>query len=476
MRNRILVAAFAALVGCGGNDVTCGDGTTLVDGVCQASGSAGGDTCGSGTMLSGTTCVPVNGGSGVIAGSPTISDLMTNGAGVAGGATFQIDGNGFAGDNVTETAVFFGETQDSNCLAALYQVTPTQIFGEVPQFCDINVTVTVATNVGAATTPFHYDAIFAADGEGGGNFGGAGELWIIDPFSATAFDFGPLMETTESTAYGISGIAFDGSGTLWGVTTGDSDGDDGTSQLVTIDPSTPDISTVSVVGDVTDAAGNAYTVDDIKFVNGVLYGWAYIFSDGDSQQGLITIDLASGSASIVGTPAEEGFGLGGLLVDGSGAMWVAANGAGSDDVSVVPATGEIDSIDPMTGTVTAGSNALDWPIGAPINAMDYFATVQSSVAVVDNGIYGLVNNAQISGETLAVIDPASGDVEPVFELPAQSLQQSAVDGIAIPSSPTVSIAIAKKAHAAKAQQLKTVAPPKRAAGMNGAHLTHRHYR
>src|SRR6185503_15658892 len=97
MRTRILVA-FAALVGCGGNDVTCGDGTTEVNGVCQADGSgATGDTCGSGTMLMGTMCVPT----GTPAGAPTVTMMSPNDGGITGGGTFEIDGTGFAGENVT---------------------------------------------------------------------------------------------------------------------------------------------------------------------------------------------------------------------------------------------------------------------------------------------------------------------------------------------------------------------------------------
>src|SRR5580693_5740246 len=122
MRIRISVAAIAALVGCGsnnGNNVTCGDGTTLVDGVCEVgsggSGSGGGgDTCGSGTMLQGTTCVATGGGN---AGTPTISMITPGEAGVMGGGPFLIDGTGFDGDNVTSLDVFFGDTTNMNCEA-----------------------------------------------------------------------------------------------------------------------------------------------------------------------------------------------------------------------------------------------------------------------------------------------------------------------------------------------------------------------
>ncbi len=487
MRTRILVAALAALVGCGSdNNVTCGDGTTLVNGVCElgsgSSGSNTGDTCGSGTTLQGTTCVATGGGGD--ASAPSITSIDPPDTGVSGLTPFEIVGTGFAGDNVTSLSVFFGDTTNMACQAPVILATATTIAGQIPPFCDINVTITVTTNLGAATTPFHYDAIFAADGDGGGNFGGNGELWVIDPFTTTALDFGPLLDAGDDAAYGISGLAFDTTGTLWGVTTGDSEGDaDTTSQLVTIDPTTPMQSTVTVIGDITDADGDIFSVNDIKLVNGTLYGWAYIFTeDDDQQQSLITIDMTTGVATIVGTPAELTFGRGGLVVDGSNMMWVAANGAGADTNSLVPATGELDSVDPTSGVITASANVLDWPIGSPVNAMEYFAAAQVVIGVVDNGSYGVINAdtadgevATIFGETLATIDTSTGDVGSVFELPAVTGGQSAVDGIAIPSSTTATLQIADKARSLEPQQLKSGSTPAKSA-FRGAHAARRVYR
>ena len=169
-------------------------------------------------MLQGTTCVPAGGGD---AAAPTISDIMPPDTGVSGTTEFEIDGTGFAGDNVTSLTVFFGDPTNMNCEAIIGPASPTLIVGEVPAFCqDINVPVRVTTNLGTATIAFHYDAIFAADGDGGGNVGFGGELWVIDPFTTTAFDFGPILDA-NGTDYPISGLTFDTTGKLWGVTTGD---------------------------------------------------------------------------------------------------------------------------------------------------------------------------------------------------------------------------------------------------------------
>jgi len=460
MRNRILVAAFAVLVGCGGNDVTCGDGTTLVDGVCQSTGgSGGGDTCGPGTMESGTTCVPVDGGSGMIAGAPAISDLMVQSTGIAGGGVFEVDGTGFAGDNVTGIQVFFGDPTNVNCLAALYQVAPTQIFGVVPFFCDINVNVSVSTNIGTATTPFHYDGIFAADGDGGGqaNFGFGGELWVIDPFTEQAFDFGPLLDSTGEIDYAISGLAFDASGKLWGVTTGNNpDSDtDGVSQLVAIDPETPDQSTVTVVGDLTDGT-DGYVVTDIKISNGVMYGWAYDVSGETETQSLVSIDMASGAVTVLGTPVNATFFTGGFSIDDMGTTLVAANSATADSDPQIQTTGELDTADLTTGALTDTGTPLDWAFPSGVESMDFFGTVGLTVGVLDNAVFGAFeSDPSAFGETLAIIDPtgpANGGsvVNEVFELPSLStLSPSAVDGIAIPGSPTAQLQIAhKKLHPA----------------------------
>src|SRR5205823_14662245 len=146
-------------------------------------------------------------------GTPTITQMSPDNAGVAGLALFTIDGTGFAGADVTALHVFFGDTTlDPNgglgpCEAQIGAATATEITGEVPVFCNLNVQVTVQTNIGSATTAFHYDALFAADGDGGNSFGQPGDLYIIDPFNLLWGDLGPLADTGNGT-YGVTGLAF----------------------------------------------------------------------------------------------------------------------------------------------------------------------------------------------------------------------------------------------------------------------------
>ncbi|HEX4449887.1 MAG TPA: IPT/TIG domain-containing protein [Kofleriaceae bacterium] len=488
------MVAIAALVGCGsnGNNVTCGDGTTLVDGVCEAgSGGSGGggDTCGSGTMLQGTTCVATGGGD---ASAPAITSLSPSEAGVMGGGPFLIEGTGFDGDNVTSLDVYFGETADTNCEAELVVATATEISGVVPPFCDINVTVSVVTNLGTATTPFHYDAVFAADGDNFANsafqasFGG--ELWVIDPFSTSAYDFGPIVDA-NGTDYPIGGLAFDSTGTLWAVTTGlGTDGDiDGVSQLATLDPVGANGPTMTIIGDTVDASQDGYFVRDLKMIGGTLYGYGYdITAD---TEGLVTIDPTSGAVTVVGTPVaqddSEPFYSAGVAYDGTN-TYVAAHLAGSDATD--EGTGELDTADLTTGALTAGSNALDWPVGAPIGGMDVLTLATQNgpqafvLAVIDDSTYGayqaLENESTntIFGQFLAVIDPtaASGAVvNPQFAMPAsyQFGAEAAVGAIAVPSSTTQTLQVARPLVTSKWQQLAASTKPSFAAPANPRAVT-----
>src|SRR5579871_6251305 len=129
------LAVFAALVGCGSSNNNV--------------------TCGAGTMLVGCACVPVGSGSD---SAPTIASIDPTEAGAFGGTPFKLTGTGFSAD----TKVFFGDTTNPACQATLATVAETEIDGTVPTFCGFDVTVSAITAAGTATTPFRYDAIFAA--------------------------------------------------------------------------------------------------------------------------------------------------------------------------------------------------------------------------------------------------------------------------------------------------------------------------
>src|SRR5271170_3061222 len=110
MRNWIVLGGivFTAACGSSGTDIKCGDGTTEDNGQCVPSGS-GSLTCGAGTQVdsTGTMCIPTPPGA---TGAPTITMITPNEAGASGNQLFEIDGTGFAGDDVTSLHVYFGPT------------------------------------------------------------------------------------------------------------------------------------------------------------------------------------------------------------------------------------------------------------------------------------------------------------------------------------------------------------------------------
>jgi hypothetical protein len=431
MRTLLWMGLAAAVAACGGgDDTTCGTGTVERDGMCVPVEGSGTDvTCGAGTHLDNGTCVPDDNGE---AAAPTVASIDPPSAGIAGSVLFTITGTGFAGTNVSDLHVFFGDPTDMNCEAQLGAATATTLSGEVPSDCTLStsVTVTVQTNLGSATIPFNYEMIFAADGDGGGQFGAGGELWVLDPYLGLTFDLGQIQDADQN-AFAFTGLDFDTNGTMYMMTTGDSPADAGVSQLLAFDLAA---NTVTIVGDAVDTNDNGYFMSDIKFVGGTLYGWGYTFTDTDTVRRFVSIDIATGAVTPIGADTIDETFTGALAVDGTGALLGAADGAGADADSVYPMTGEVNTIDTATGNHSQAA-VLDWPVGSPIMAMTTFQAAQPLIlGVVDNGTYGVWNTTQLFGETLALIDVANETVQPILELPAVTGMQSHVDALAVPPS------------------------------------------
>ena len=457
MRTKLLITGLAAAVAaCGGDNTTCGTGTTKMGGECVATGNGGSGndtTCGTGTHLMGTMCVPDD---NTVAAAPTISMMDPVEAGISGGGLFTITGTGFNGSNVTDLHVFFGDPTDANCEATLGAASATQLSGQVPFACSLSpsVTVTVTTNVGSATTPFNYDMIFAGDGLGGANVFDntvvdGGSVYVIDPFAAKSFSLGTPTDA-DGNAYSYGGMDFDATGKLFAATTGFGTSDaNGTSQLLVFDLAAQSL---TVVGDITDADGTAYNIADIKFSGGTLYGWANFDLDGagsGTQTGstLISIDTTTGAATVIGDPTtvaltDTAF-LGGMTVDPTGNLVVAPSGGLPD--SGLGLTGELDTVSTTDGSLT-NIATLDWYNSAPVAAMATFpGATPLMLAVIDNGTYGPVGSDGLSwaNETLAIIDPtadtANGEfiTNEIFEISDSTGFQPHIDAIAIPPSSLV---------------------------------------
>jgi hypothetical protein len=414
---------MALLAGCG-SDTVCGDGTVKNGNTCEGSGSGSGSgndtTCGTGTHLEGTMCVP---DAPAAHGAPTITMISPDHAGAAGLVQFTITGTNFAGADVSGLQVAFGGTMlDPTTVLA----TETEIVGQVPGSLTMNAPVTVTTDKGTATTPFHYDALFAADGVAPNGSAG-GDLYIVDPYMSLFADLGPIQDTT-GVAMGMAAIAFDANGTLYGVTNPAS----GNAKLVTINLTG---AVATAVGDLVDGTGKAYYASGLKFSNGTLYMMG--FPSGAASIALMSVNTTTGVATVVGTPTAKSVYGGAFTMDGSGVAYVANDGAGAD--TMLGTAGELDTANMTTGALTS-AGTLDY-YGAPIMAMSFLGT--QLVAAIDDTAYPLANT---SGVTIALIDmSATTKVSPLFEAPAQTAFASHVD--ALDFAPTT-VTIARGGHTA----------------------------
>jgi hypothetical protein len=444
----IVFAAACSSAANPGPQVTCGSGTTEQDGVCVASGSgSGGDTCGAGTHLDGTTCVPD--GSGPTA-APAITGMTPDHAGITGNTLFQIKGTGFAGSDVTDLHVYFGDTTPSTqqapnpCEAVVGAATGDTIAGQVPGYCfnptTLALSVTVTTNKGMATTPFHYDTLYAADSSSG-----TAQLWMIDPYASLFFPLGTVTDATDGfTQYGLASLAFDSTGALWGVTTPDATlGTHAKLVKLAVLPDQNGLVAATVVGNLSDAAKHVYTVSSIKVSGTTMYGWA-TRSGGTTtpKYGLVSIDTTTGVVAAIGTGTFHYSGS--LALDANNVLYVAPDGAGADANVTPNTTGVLSTVDTTTGALTTMAN-LDYA-GVPVTSMTYVGT--TLIGSLDYNAYATMSGLTVSGAALAVIDPTAQApntiVTPAYELPAPVYAPSNVD--AMDMAPT-SLVLARKIDA-----------------------------
>jgi DNA-binding beta-propeller fold protein YncE len=205
-------------------------------------------------------------------------------------------------------------------------------------------------------------------------YGGTGgtvtvsDLLVLDPAS------GAVLDSVGSTGFGLTGLAVSPvDGLLYGVTTG---GDD--RFLVQIDRGA---GAATAIGGPLGAV-----VADITFTpDGTLYGWS------ESTDDLVTIDVTTGVATVVG---ESGVGT-----FGSGLAYDAANdrllfaGGGSD--------GDFYTVDRQTGAATVLST-LNGPVETAVSALAFDC---------DGTLYGVVLAFdEVRSTQLATIDPDTGAV------------------------------------------------------------------
>jgi plastocyanin len=234
---------------------------------------------------------------------------------------------------------------------------------------------------------------------GGDNANGGGRLWLIDVTTQTP----SLIGNTGFDRLG--GIAFDGSGTLYGVA--GASGFPGT--LMTIDPAT---GTPTVIGPISDTT---LGVDGLRFNSqGVLYGAAFDNVNGVGK--LLTIDPSNGNvlSSLTLVGSGNSF-CAGIAFDSLDALY-GSRGNSSGRLE------DLDLIEQITGVLT------------PIGAME--AIISDIAFTPDGTLYGSSPNGDLYS-----IDPITGAKALLFNtgIPQFSGLAAAPAGPAPTPTPTPTI-------------------------------------
>lgn len=248
--------------------------------------------------------------------------------------------------------------------------------------------VVIALSV--VTVSARADTLYA----GTGSNGIAGSLYTIDPANGTSTLVGPLM--IGSDPIGVTGLAFQPStGILYGVTANSTrNGATNPRSLVTIDPATGQ---ATLVGQL--ALDN---VGDIAFAtDGTLYGW-----EAHSPYSLVTIDPVTAAESQIGTSGLSD-GTGDSLSFVGGTLYVSAE----TDVDGSP----LRTVDLGTGVATTVATLT----GAPQQTSTEGSGAIAALATSSGGVlFGVDNNREaVALTSLVTIDTSTGVVSTRGDLP-----------------------------------------------------------
>jgi len=210
----------------------------------------------------------------------------------------------------------------------------------------------------------------------------AGNLYTVNLASGAAVLIGAIR-LPGSKAIGVTGMAFHpNTGVLYGITSEQSP--NSPHSLVTIDP----------------ASGAATLVGDLGSIGSDLAfdpkGTLYVWMQSSSQLGVV--DVSSAAVSPVGKPGGPGPPAG-IAIDPAGMVFVTAKGA----------SGTLDNVDLATGALQVGPPLTGAPFSTQINSMS-FSPSGLLLAVNSNG--GSPANTR-----LVAINTATGAVAMIGALP-----------------------------------------------------------
>jgi hypothetical protein len=202
-----------------------------------------------------------------------------------------------------------------------------------------------------------------------GEDNGGGKLYIIDPTTAAATLVGPIL--VGGFQVGVTGLAFNPlTGVLYGVT--DHASKYFLDSLITINPADASATLIGPLGQI---------LTDISFDStGMLYGWLE-----PPPYNLVSINLTTGTATIIGPPAVKPFDSDGALAfNAGGTLYLVSNEGSMACCSLSPYTYVLRTVDKITGTTSSPEVVTLGGTDLVVNSMDFNSTGTLFASAVDS--------------------------------------------------------------------------------------------
>jgi hypothetical protein len=230
------------------------------------------------------------------------------------------------------------------------------------------------------------ETLYVATGSKGAN----GVLYTVNPATAAFTMVGPITASTG--AIGLTGLAFDPlNGVLYGVTGFESP--DSPRTLVTINPAT---GAATIIGAVTGSFGSVGLTDLSFRADGTLFGI--------NPSTLYTVNLGTAAATSIGSTGENPPG-GGLAFNSLGALYSAGI-----------ATGTVDTLNTSTGARTVGPTMTNAPHAGTLGAMMALGFSSANILYAPNSAREQ-NGATVTTVDLVTINTSTGLVTDIGSLP-----------------------------------------------------------